>query len=91
MFLVRRISDIALNLTCLEAGCTHVLALWRAIDECAHTLNIRIPTTGGAHVRVRDALAVSRLLAANVTNRGHDNLLFAERMKRAAYLTNQSQ
>ena len=79
---LRRISvagdlHIALDLACFEAGGAHIHTLGHTVDESLNALDIRVPATRGAHMRVRDILAETGLLAADVTNRCHDSLLFA--------------
>lgn len=70
-----RRSDGALNLSSLEARSANIQSLGSALDDGAHTLDVRVPTAAGAHVGVRDALTEGRVLAADLTYRCHGSLL----------------
>lgn len=59
------------NALALDAGGAYVEALRGAINDCTHTLNVRVPTTVGSHVGVRNALAEAGSLATHVALRSH--------------------
>ena len=71
------------TLAALDAAGAHVQPLRRAADEGAHALDVRVPATLGATVRVRHGHAPARALAAHFTNCCHDVPSSASRSKRA--------
>ena len=66
-----RRSDGALNLSSLEARGANIQSLRSALDDGAHTLDVRVPAALGAHVRVRDGVPEARALGADVAVGGH--------------------
>lgn len=70
----RRWLDVALDALTLDAGRAYVEALGGAIDDCANTLNIGVPTTVGSHVGVRNALPEPGSLATDVALRSHGRI-----------------
>src|SRR3954469_1997540 len=61
-----------LHLACLEAGGAHVETLRGAVHDRPDLLHVGVPTTLGPPVRVADAHAELRLLAAHLADRRHD-------------------
>ena len=64
----------ALDLTCLEAGGADVETLRghaSLADHRANALDVRVPTTLGAAVGVRDVVTEARSLAADVAGGSH--------------------
>ena len=66
---------VADDLAGLQARGADVLALRRLAHERANPLNIRIPATLGASVRVRDAVPEAGALAADIAVGSHGALL----------------
>jgi hypothetical protein len=60
-----------------QARGAHVYPLGAPVNECTDSLNVRVPTTLGATMGVRDVHAETRLFAAKLTDRRHlpQNLL----------------
>src|SRR3954466_7083876 len=71
-----------LNLARLDAAGAHVQPPRRAVDECAHALHVRVPAPVGPAVRVAEALAEDRLLAAQLADGCHRGYL--DRIVRSA-------
>lgn len=63
------------DLACLQAGGADVLALGGLAHERANALDIGVPTTLGASVRVRDAVPEAWALTADVAVSRHRALL----------------
>src|SRR3954449_8186150 len=61
-----------LHLARLEAGGAHVEPLGTAVDDGPDLLHVRVPAPLGPAVRVADAHAELRLLAAHLADRRHD-------------------
>ena len=59
----------------LDAGGADVQALGSGTDHGANPLNVRVPTTLGAPVRVRDVVAEAGTLAADIAGGSHGTLL----------------
>src|SRR5690625_6997707 len=69
-------SGSAQRLARLDARRADVQPLRRAVGGGgAHRLNVRVPTTPGPTVRVRDVVAAARAFAADVTRGSHGRLL----------------
>src|SRR4051812_26809211 len=71
-----------LDLARLDAAGAHVQPPRRAVDECAHALHVRVPAPVGPAVRVAEALAEDRLLAAQLADGCHRGYL--DRIVRSA-------
>src|SRR5690606_13316074 len=65
--------DGALHLAGLEARGAHVQALGSPGDHGTHALDVRVPATLGAAVRVRDRVPEGRALATDVAVGSHDD------------------
>src|SRR6478735_3474712 len=78
----RGTSDGALHLAGLEARRAHVETLGRPRNDGTHALDVRVPATLRAHVRVRDAVPEARALGADVAVGSHGLLLLLLRMCR---------
>ena len=66
----------ASDLASLEAGGADVLALGRAADQGANALNVGIPATLRASVRMRDVVPEAGALTADIAGGSHDALHF---------------
>ena len=58
-----------------KATSANINSFYFAVDDSADTLNVRVETTVGAHVRVRNRLTELRGLSTDVAYRGHKVLL----------------
>src|ERR1700756_3906847 len=63
--------SLAGDLAGLDAGGAHVQALGRAGNDRSNSLDVRVPATASADVRVRHVVAEARPLAANVADGSH--------------------
>ena len=63
---------LASDLSSLKAGGANILAFRVTVNQCAHSLNIRIPTTTGAAIGVRDIVSETWALATDIAYRCHD-------------------
>lgn len=72
-FFVEYALDGALHLACLEARGAHVDPLGGTCNHGTNALDVRVPATLGAAVRVRDGVTEGRSLAADVAVGSHDS------------------